>query len=130
MKVKLGDVCDFINGGAWSEKEYTRSGIPVLKVKNCKSFGFQLDEIDYLPESALNKYKKNILRNDDVIIATVGSHPNLLESAAGRSYVVNDLVSGFLLNQNAVCVRTKDNDILDQTYLGYFVQNNLGKFQV
>lgn len=65
------------------------------------------------------KYKKNELVIGDVIIATVGSHPNLIESAAGRSCIVNSQVEGFYLNQNAVCVRTKDKKVLSQKYLGY-----------
>ena len=56
---------------------------------------------------------------NDVIIATVGSHPTLVESAAGRSSIVNYEVEGFYLNQNAVCLRTKDQQILNQGYLGY-----------
>ncbi len=28
----LGELCDFFNGGAWSDKEYVNAGIPVLKV--------------------------------------------------------------------------------------------------
>ena len=117
--IKLGDVCDFINGGAWSDKEYVQSGIPVLKVSNCKNMGFQLDDINYLPFALQEKYSKNELRIGDVIIATVGSHPNLVESAAGRACVVTKVVQGFYLNQNAVCLRTKSNDDVDQRYLGY-----------
>lgn len=117
--VKMVDVCDFINGGAWSDKEYVTTGLPVLKVSNCKSKGFQLEDINYLPYSSKKKYAKNKLILGDVIIATVGSHPNLVESAAGRSCIVNSFVDGYYLNQNAVCLRTKDYDILDQAYLGY-----------
>lgn len=118
-KVKMDDICDFFNGGAWSDKEYVVSGLPVLKVSNCKNSGFQIEDINYLPITSKEKYSKNKLYKGDVIIATVGSHPNLVESAAGRSCVVNSLVDGFYLNQNAVCLRTKDSDILDQGYLGY-----------
>lgn len=118
-KVKLGEVCDFINGGAWSDKEYSISGLPVLKVSNCKNSGFELDEIDYLPYELEEKYRSNRLKKGDVIIATVGSHPNLKESAAGRSSIVNSMVEGFYLNQNAVCVRTKNKNVLDQGYIGY-----------
>lgn len=119
MKYKLGEICDFINGGAWSDKEYVNEGLPVLKVTNCKTQGFNLADINHLPLSLAKKYEKNKLKICDVIIATVGSHPNLIESAAGRTYIVNTLVDGFYLNQNAVCLRTKDKDILDQKYLGY-----------
>ncbi len=116
---KLGEVCEFINGGAWSDKEYVLTGIPVLKVSNCKNNGFVLDGIDYLPEESRKKYSRNELRINDVIIATVGSHPNLKESAAGRACVVNSTVSGFFLNQNAVCIRTLNDNVVDQKYLGF-----------
>ena len=118
-KVKLGELCDFINGGAWSDKEYTLEGIPVLKVTNCKNNGFALEEISYLPYEAASKYSKNKLQKNDVIIATVGSHPNLVNSSAGRSSIVNSFVEGFYLNQNAVCVRTLDNKVLNQLYFAY-----------
>lgn len=117
--VRMDDICEFLNGGAWSDKEYVASGLPVLKVSNCKNSGFQIEDINYLPITSKEKYAKNKLHKGDVIIATVGSHPNLVESAAGRSCVVNSLVDGFYLNQNAVCLRTKDSDVLDQGYLGY-----------
>ena len=123
--MRLGDICDFINGGTWSDKEYVSSGLPVLKVSNCKTKGFQIEDINCLPLSSKEKYAKNKLQLGDVIIATVGSHPNLVESAAGRSYVVNEFVDGFYLNQNAVCLRTKDNDILNQTYLGYLCKEHV-----
>ena len=121
-KAKLGDICDFINGGAWSDKEYVSLGIPVLKVSNFKPSGFFIDDINYLPPDSAEKYEKNKLLLNDVIIATVGSHPNLQDSAAGRSCVVNSLVTGFYLNQNAVCVRTKNNDVLEQRYLGFLAK--------
>ena len=119
-KVKLGELCDFINGGAWSDKEYVSEGIPVLKVTNCKNSGFSLSELSYLPYSLEQKYIQNKLQRYDVIIATVGSHPNLVNSSAGRSVIVNSFVEGFYLNQNAVCIRTKDEDVLDQLFWGYY----------
>ena len=119
-KVKLGELCDFINGGAWSDKEYASEGIPVLKVTNCKNSGFALEDLSYLPYSLQQKYSQNELRLHDIIIATVGSHPNLVNSSAGRSAIVNSFVTGFYLNQNAVCIRTKDDRILNQLYFGYY----------
>ncbi len=119
-KVMLGDLCDFINGGAWSDKEYVPKGIPVLKVTNCKNSGFVLDDINYLPYSSKHKYSQNELQLNDVIIATVGSHPNLVNSSAGRSIIVNSAVVGYYLNQNAVCIRSKNTNVLNQLYFGYY----------
>jgi len=121
-KVKLGEICDFINGGAWSDKEYVSYGIPVLKVSNFKPNGFSINDINYLPVESAEKYRKNELNLDDVIIATVGSHPTLKDSAAGRSCVIDSRIVGFYLNQNAVCLRTKNKNILNQRYLGFLVK--------
>ncbi len=119
-KVKLGELCSFINGGAWSDKEYAPEGIPVLKVTNCKNSSFSLSELSYLPYSLEQKYNQNKLQLNDVIIATVGSHPNLVNSSAGRSVIVNSFVEGFYLNQNAVCIRTKNESVLNQLFWGYY----------
>lgn len=119
LKQKLEAYCEFINGGAWNESEYTDSGIPVLKVSNIKNQTFSLDDIDYLSIEGAKKYAKNILNQYDLIVATVGSHPNLINSAAGRTISVPKSLQGYLLNQNAVCIRTKDNDVLFQPYLRY-----------
>ena len=54
----LGELCDFFNGGAWSDKEYVSSGLPVLKVINFKTKGFQIEDINYLPFSSKENYAK------------------------------------------------------------------------
>lgn len=119
MTNSLEDLCYFINGGAWSDKEYAPSGIPVLKVSNMQGEGIYFDKVDYIPKKSRDKYSKHILVKDDLVIATVGSHPNLVNSAAGRATIIPKKGRGFLLNQNAVCLRTKDATMLDQKYLAY-----------
>src|SRR6266480_1832919 len=107
MIVRLGDIAEFINGGAWSDKEYTLDGIPVVKVTNLKNGSVDLNEVNYIPESSLDKYGRHLLRKGDLVIATVGSHPNLIASAAGRATIIPAIAEGALLNQNALCIRTK-----------------------
>ena len=124
MNVRLGDIAEFINGGAWSYKEYTDSGIPVVKVTNLKNGTVDLDEVDYIPVSSLEKYERNTLYKGDLVIATVGSHPNLVASAAGRATIIPSAADGALLNQNALCIRTKC-DNLHQGYLGYLGKSEL-----
>jgi type I restriction enzyme S subunit len=122
MIAKLGDIAD--NGGAWSDKEYTETGIPVVKVTNLKNGTVDLTEVNYIPESSLDRYGRHILRKGDLVIATVGSHPNLVASAAGRATIIPSIAEGALLNQNALCLRT-NTEILHQGYLGYLGKSNL-----
>ena len=120
--VRLGDICQFINGGAWTQSDFSNSGYPVLKVSNCKPSGFVIEDVSYLPLDVAEKSEINKLNLHDVIIATVGSHPNLVDSAAGRACVVTNEVAGYYLNQNAVCLRTFDKNVLNQRYLGFLTQ--------
>ena len=120
----LDSTCDFINGGSWSSNSFSEKGCPVVKVSNIKNDTIDNSSLSFLDPILLDKYKKNILRKNDVIIATVGSHPSLINSAAGRSISVSKQHEGFLLNQNAVCIRTKDSSILSQKYLGYLIKEN------
>jgi type I restriction enzyme S subunit len=117
MSVRLDEVADFLNGGAWNQREYCDSGIPVVKVTNLKNETVDLDNVDYLPESSLDKYQRHTLFKGDLVVATVGSHPNLVASAAGRAVIIPSYAEGALLNQNALCIRTKSDRLL-QEYLG------------
>lgn len=115
----LGSLCHFINGGAWNESEYVEQGVPVLKVSNFRNNEYSLDDISYLSEKGSKKYSRNRVELNDFVIATVGSHPNLVNSAAGKTIAITKKVVGYLLNQNAVVLRTKNPRTLDQKYLTY-----------
>src|SRR4051812_28035324 len=119
MKLKLDELCEFINGGAWSDKEYSDSGIPVLKVSNLQRGGIDFSNLDHIPEESRAKYSKHSLSENDLVIATVGSHPSLINSAAGRASIIPKTAEGYLLNQNAVCLRSRDSKVLDQKFLAY-----------
>lgn len=125
MKLKLDDHCKFINGGSWSADEYADIGFPVLKVSNFNHDSISFNELSYLNENSFEKYRKNQLELNDIVIATVGSHPSLVNSAAGRCIVIKKNARGLLLNQNAVCIRTKASEVIDQKYLGFLCKTQL-----
>jgi type I restriction enzyme, S subunit len=118
-KVKIDEVADFINGGAWGENEYTNDGIGVLKVSNLQNSGIDYSNISFLSNESLSKYARHQLKIGDLVIATVGSHPSLVNSSAGRATIIPKQANGYLLNQNAVCLRTKNEEILNQKFLAY-----------
>lgn len=116
---KLEDVCDVINGGSWTQDEYASQGVKVIKVSNLVNDGIDESNMSYLPYESTSVYEKNILKSYDLVVTTVGSHPQLKASAAGRGFVISPVYEGSLLNQNTVCIRTKDENILFNRYLGY-----------
>jgi restriction endonuclease S subunit len=118
MEARLGDIAEFINGGAWNQNEYSTEGIPVVRVTNLKDDGVDLSDCKFLPPEALAKYSKHILHHGDLIIATVGSHPSQPGSVVGRPCIAPRKVDGALLNQNAVLIRTATQAV-DQRWLGY-----------
>lgn len=115
----LEDIAELQNGGAWKENEYADTGVCVVRVTDCQSGTIDLRSCKHLPITSFNKYSKHKLLSNDLVIATVGSHPTQPGSVVGRTSVVPQKASGALLNQNAVRVRAK-NDILDQGFLNLF----------
>jgi len=112
------EVADFINGGAWSDKEYVEKGIPVVRVSNIKNGSIDFSDCKFLPNNALEKYGKNELKSNDLIVCTVGSHPQVISSAVGRTCRVKQLDSITLLNQNAAIIRANSEDVI-QGWINY-----------
>jgi len=115
----LGEIVEFTNGGAWNQSEYADAGIPVVRVSDIHDETVRLDGCKFLPPSSLDKYRKHLLREGDVVVATVGSHPTQPGSVVGRVACVPRTANGSLLNQNAVRLAPLDTRI-DRSYLRYF----------
>jgi type I restriction enzyme S subunit len=118
-KFGLENICEIINGGSWKHEEYVSQGVKVIKVSNLVNDGIDESNMSFLPYDALSVYEKNILKSYDLVVTTVGSHPQLIASAAGRGFVISPEYDGTLLNQNSVCIRTKDENVLHNRFLGY-----------
>ncbi len=83
-KVKLGDYIDVLSGFAYKSKDFSDSGIPVIKIKNVCPPYISLDDLSYVPNSIAFQNPKYILKKGDVLIAMTGSHINQIASVVGR----------------------------------------------
>lgn len=126
MIYKLGELCEFINGGAWTQKEYADEGINVVQVTNLVDGTVNIDNLKVLNQDSFERYKKHQLKENDLVIATVGSHPTQENSVVGRASRIPKNAEGYLLNQNAVCIRSITGK-LDQKYLVYLGKSQLMK---
>ena len=127
MELPLDDCFDFLNGGSWSENEYSDDGVHVVKVTNLVNGSVERRSDNYLPLSKYEKYKKHQLHEGDVVIATVGSHPTQQGSVVGRTSRIPSEFEGSLLNQNAVCLKNKNPECVHTRYFYYVTRTTLFK---
>ncbi|PHS40700.1 MAG: restriction endonuclease subunit S [Sulfurovum sp.] len=129
LELKLGEISNFINGGAWSDTEYVDSGYKVVKVTNMINGSIASRNDNFLSKKSYQKYQKHILYENDLIVATVGSHPSQKGSVVGRTSIVPKEFHTALLNQNAVCIRITDKRIC-QTFFNYLTKTILFKHHI
>jgi len=99
-KKNLLSITKYTKGFAFKSKDYKEEGIRIIRVSDLgvDTIKFNNTQLFIDPAKARN-YQKYELIKGNIIITTVGSKPELKESAVGRGIYVN--VDGLgLLNQN------------------------------
>ncbi|WP_262152215.1 restriction endonuclease subunit S [Chryseobacterium foetidum] len=127
-EVKLGEICNVINGFAFKSKDFVREGIPLVKIKELKDKRININHCDYLPTDFIvnEKFKVN---KGDVLIALTGSHITLPSSAVGR--VCKSLIDKTLFLNQRVGRFVAFEDKCDLNFLYFFLTsedffNNVG----
>jgi len=96
----LSDVTKYIKGYAFKSEDYQDNGVRIIRVSDLSSDSIKNDvEKVYINEIKSKIYDKYKLRKGNIVITTVGSKPEMLESAVGRGIFINNENEG-LLNQN------------------------------
>lgn len=116
-EVKLGNFITHKKGFAFKSKDLGDSGHCVVKVKDFTENSIDISKCQFLNESLASKYYDYKLKQNDVIISTVGSWPSNPASIVGKVIKVPKVAEDSLLNQNAVRLRSNDNML--QSYLYY-----------
>ena len=100
-KVKLGDICDFLNGYAFKSEKYQAKGYRVIRITNVQK-GKIIDEDPKFYEENI-KLKKFVLKENDILISLTGN--------VGRVGVVADNLLPAYLNQRVGCVRINNKQV-------------------
>lgn len=99
-KKELGDVTNYVKGFAFKTENYQSSGIRIIRVSDLGADKIKdVDEKIFIKEDEVPLYEKYNLKAGNIIITTVGSKPEMIESAVGRGIFVKQNGEG-LLNQN------------------------------
>ena len=120
--ISVGDFVTHQKGFAFKSKSYQKAGIPVARVSNFTTDSIDTSELLFVSEDIANQNKNVELKENDIVIATVGSWPSNPASIVGKTIRVPSTAVGALLNQNAVRLRVKSNDYNDQIFLYYVMR--------
>lgn len=105
----LGEITSYLKGFAFKSEDYLSSGHAdsrLIRVSDLSSESVKIDNQKvFLPQELMESSTKYKLKDDDVLITTVGSKPELRESAVGRAIYINK-AHGYL-NQNLLIMRPK-----------------------
>lgn len=104
-------------GFAFSSHIFKEDGIGITKASDIKN-GSILQPSTFIDENHFDDYQKYQLYFNDIIISTVGSTPDVINSAVGQIGLLPQDLQGCLLNQNTVIFRSQSNKI-DQKFLYY-----------
>ena len=92
---KLGQLCRVFSGYGFKTLDYTKKGIPLIKIGNLQDGEVVINpDNDYMPESWQQKeqLQKFILKSRDILIALTGA-------TTGKTAVVSPNLAGTFLNQ-------------------------------
>lgn len=119
-KVKLGDYIDVLSGFAYKSKDFSDSGVPVIKIKNVSPPRITLEDLSYVPEAIAYQNPRYILKKGDVLIAMTGSHINQIASVVGRvGRVRYDNIT--VLNQRVGKIVNKDESLSCLDFIYYYL---------
>ena len=128
-KRKLGDFIDVLSGFAFKSKDFSKTGIPVIKIKNINPPDVTLEEVSFVPKEIAFQKPRYILNRGDILIAMTGSHINQIASVVGRvGRVRYDKVS--VLNQRVGKIINKDSSLVDIDFIYYYLSQYEVKFEL
>lgn len=95
----LGAIADFKNGFAFKSKDFSPSGIPLLRISNIQSGGISFKRTAYIPEHFLDdKISKCFVEKGDVVIAMSGATTGKVAvNNSGQRLLQNQRVGRFVI---------------------------------
>jgi len=104
--VKLGDICEGINGYAFKTSDYKKEGIPLITITHIKNGKINFNDNNFIEED--EKYSKFLIKKNDILLTLTGKKPNIC------SFAINTDNKKMYLNQRCAILR---NYKIEKNYL-------------
>lgn len=104
----LANLVRYTKGFAFKSDDYRSVGVRIIRVSDLSARDIKHNgESIFIDEKCLDSYEQYKIKKDEIIITTVGSKPDLVDSAVGRGIFVTEENPG-LLNQNMLKINGLD----------------------
>jgi type I restriction enzyme S subunit len=119
IELALKDVFDLQQGFAFKSKDFQSEGVPILKIKNVKSSGLSLHQLDYVDERFIETHSKYIPAHGDALISMSGNRLNgSKETWVGKVCLFYEK-KPFLVNQRVGILKNKNEKVASTAFLVY-----------
>ena len=113
-KIKIGDVCDILNGYAFKSENYVDSGIRIIRISNVQK-GYIEDNTPAFYSLDTAGVDKFMLEQGDLLMSLTGN--------VGRVAILGKELLPAALNQRVACLRLKSNKV-SKSYLFHILNSN------
>lgn len=114
-KIKIGDVCDILNGYAFKSENYVDSGIRIIRISNVQKGYIEDNTPAFYPLDTVG-VDKFMLEQGDLLMSLTGN--------VGRVATLGKELLPAALNQRVACLRLKSERI-SKSYLFHILNSNL-----
>ena len=114
--VKIGEVCDIINGYAFKSSNYVESGIRIIRITNVQKGFVHDNDPKYYPSDTIKAIKPFLLDEGDLLISLTGN--------VGRVGILEKEMLPAALNQRVACIRIKNENQVEKKYLFHILNSN------
>ena len=114
--MRIGDICDILNGYAFKSSKYVADGIRVIRITNVQK-GFVEDaNPQYYPVSEQREIEKYMLCEGDLLMSLTGN--------VGRVGLLSAEMLPAALNQRVACIRIRNPAVIYKPFLFHLLNSD------
>ena len=114
--MKIGDICDILNGYAFKSSKYVDDGIRVIRITNVQKGFVEDTNSQYYPVSEQWEIEKYMLHEGDLLISLTGN--------VGRVGLLSAELLPAALNQRVACIRIRNPAVIYKPFLFHLLNSD------
>ena len=114
--MKIGDICDILNGYAFKSSKYVADGIRVIRITNVQKGFVEDTNPQYSPVSEQREIEKYMLCEGDLLMSLTGN--------VGRVGLLSAEMLPAALNQRVACIRIRNPAVIYKPFLFHLLNSD------